>query len=434
MRGLFATGKRLLRRVAHVLARPVRGDRGRGGVLIQPYRGFGSAEEVYLMGRVFYQTQLGQHLRSTPSRRDFLDVIRRVLRRGVAGATLEARIIDQGGEPLDLAAPGQRFVTDADGYFRIRLRSPQPLATDQRWHHVELQLIEPSQWAGDEGAKIQGEVFVPPPESRRVIISDIDDTVMYTGVMNKVMMMWRLFMQGPRSRVAFPGVASLYRALHHGPAGDELNPMLYVSRAPWGIYEVLQEFFRLHHIPVGPILFLREWGITWTWPLPRKAEEHKLLLIREMLELYRDLPFVLIGDSGQHDPEVYAQVVQEYPGRVAAVYIRNVSRSTSRVQAIEDLAKRLLQSGSPLMLASDSFSMAEHAVEHGLIAPQALQEVLGEQGTGPDAVPRGPTREIVGQTAAQTRQAIEQGALEGALEEGDAGDSPPNIVVESKRP
>ena len=39
--------------------------------------------------------------------------------------------------------------------------------------------------------------------------------------------------------------------------------MLYVSRAPWGIYEILEEFFRRHDIPVGPILFLREWGLSW---------------------------------------------------------------------------------------------------------------------------------------------------------------------------
>ena len=118
----------------------------------------------------------------------------------------------------------------------------------------------------------------------------------------------------------------MYRALHAGASGDQQNPMLYVSRAPWGIYEVLEEFFDRHGIPVGPILFLREWGVSWTSPLPRKAEDHKRELIHNMLALYSELPFVLIGDSGQHDPEIYRQIVEEHPGRVLAVYIRNVSR------------------------------------------------------------------------------------------------------------
>jgi phosphatidate phosphatase APP1 len=73
-------------------------------------------------------------------------------------------------------------------------------------------------------------------------------------------MLWRLFVEDAQSRVAFPGVAALYRALHAGVSGQEANPILYVSRAPWGLYDILDEFFDLHGIPVGPVLFLREWG------------------------------------------------------------------------------------------------------------------------------------------------------------------------------
>lgn len=403
------------------------------------------------MGRVFRQPRFGGSLRTTASRRDVLDVLRRVLRRGIRGAVLEARFAEarcaktaqQASAESELCDPAlqrrpqcagatARVQTDCDGYFHVRLRCGSPLATDQQWHRIDLQLVEPAELAADEGATAQGQVFVPPPRARRVIISDIDDTVMYTGVLNKAAMMWRLFMQGPKSRLAFPGVAALYRALHAGPAGDELNPMLYVSRAPWGIYEVLQEFFRLHRIPVGPILFLREWGITLRRPLPRRAEDHKLILIRDMLKLYHDLPFVLIGDSGQHDPEIYARIVQEHPGRVAAVYVRNVTRSPERVEAIEELAKQVLDSGSTLMLAGDSYSMAEHAADHGLIAPEELPEVLREQEADAARSPSRWTREIKRATAQQTRQAVEQGALRGTLEEETGVDAPPNVTVEAK--
>jgi phosphatidate phosphatase APP1 len=132
--------------------------------------------------------------------------------------------------------------------------------------------------------------------------------------------------QGVRSRVAFPGVAALNKAPHRGVSGGEVNPMLYVSRGPWSLYEVLDEFFHLHGIPVGPILFLREWGLTHSRPRPRRAHDHKLALIRRMLARYRDRPFILIGNSGQRDTEIYTQVVREHPGRVLAIYIRNVSR------------------------------------------------------------------------------------------------------------
>lgn len=378
-RGASLPGKLMLRRLLHLLARPVRRDRGRGGVLIQPYRGYGSAEEIYLMGRVFRQPRdrIQMGTRSSSPSRDVLDVVRRFMRRGVRDAVLMARIGESGATDATTA----EIQTDHDGYFHVRLRLNRRLATDQRWHSVDLELVEPAELAGDQGAKARGHVFVPPPTAQRVIISDIDDTVICSGGVNQAKLVWRFFMQGLQSRVVFPGVASLYRALHHGPSGDQLNPMLYVSRSPWSIYEILEDVFRFHHIPVGPILFLREWGISLTRPLPRRAEDHKLIVIRDMLELYHDFPFVLIGDSGQHDPEIYAQVVREHPGRVAAVYIRNVRPSESRVRALEELAKQVIDNGSTLMVSADSFSMAQHAAAHGLIDSLALQTVLQERNT-----------------------------------------------------
>jgi phosphatidate phosphatase APP1 len=445
-------------RLAHVLARPVRKDRGSGGFLIQPYRGFGSPDEIFLMGRVYRQPRVGQQMRTTSARRDFLDVIRRVLRRGVAGAMIRAEV----AHPKQLAKQNEakngacqntdclheqneaktnvnqtHVQADNDGYFRVLLHPHPPLTNEQQWHSITLELLEPQETQSLENAhenrSVQGHVYIPPDNAKRVIISDIDDTVMYTGVVNKVKMMWRLFMQGPHSRVAFPGVASLYRGLHLGPSGDEYNPMLYVSRAPWGIYEILQEFFRIHRIPNGPILFLREWGITWRSPLPRRAEDHKFVLIRQMIELYHDYPFVLIGDSGQHDPEIYAQIVKEYPGRVEAVYIRNVTHSKRRNRAIEALAKRVIDSGSSLVLASDSFSMAKHAADHGLINAASMREVLQEHQAEPESTPPAKTIRLGENSESETKDAIDQGELEEALEENVGRESPANVIVESRK-
>ena len=241
--------------------------------------------------------------------RAIANLARRLLRRGVGDAPLA----------VSLAAREQLVGTDRDGYFRVHLRPAEPVPPDRLWHTMKLELLAPPFSQMDE-------LFIPPPTARLVVISDIDDTVMHTGVGNKVSMLWRLFLQRAENRVAFPGVAALLQALHRGADGTEHNPMLYVSRAPWSIYEVLESFFRQHDIPVGPVLFLREWGMTLQRPLPRRGKGHKLELIRNMLDLYRDLPFILIGDSGQRDPEIYARIVREHPGRVLAIYIRNVSR------------------------------------------------------------------------------------------------------------
>jgi phosphatidate phosphatase APP1 len=419
----------ILRRVLHVLAGPARGDRGRGGIVIYPYRGYGSRDEVFVMGRVFRQPARPSDAAAGSVGRDAVDLGRRILRRGAGGVVLAAQF---GGAR-------HRVTTDRDGYFRVHLkgiRLPPPDSDGHHsghhsdWHHMDLELVDPE--PAPDPVVAHAEVFVPPSSARFIVISDIDDTVMYTGVANKIRMMVNLFGRDARSRVAFPGVAAFYRALHAGGAGSERNPMLYVSRGPWSIYEVLDAFFRLHDIPVGPILFLREWGLTIQRPLPRRAKEHKGKLIREMLSLYDDLPFVLIGDSGQHDPELYRDIVREHPGRVLAVYIRNIKAKPARRREIEALAEDVVVAGSALLLAADTLAMAEHAASHGLIAPHALAAVADERRREEDDATVHETAEVSAADREETQQAVEHGAVADALAHGGSRAEPPNVLVEAE--
>ena len=359
---------RVTKGTLRLFSRPVRRAQGRGGIVLEPYRGYGSCEAVFLIGRVFRQSGAPGETDRDSLRDLWRDMRRRIGRRAVAGAAVTARF--EGTE--------QRVATDRDGYFRIHLHPRRAPAGPCPWHAVDLVLDAPTP------VEARAEIYIPSDRARFAVVSDIDDTVMHTGVANKLVMLWRLFVEDAESRVAFPGVAALYRALHAGGTGAEGNPMLYVSRAPWGLYEVLSAFFARHAIPVGPILFLREWGLSWTHPLPRRAEDHKRALIGHMLDLYRDLPFVLIGDSGQHDPEVYAEIVAAHPGRIAAIYIRNVAADADRIAAIEAIAAAVTGAGSSFVLAADSVAMAEHAAKLGLIAPEAVAAVAGDRAATPE--------------------------------------------------
>lgn len=399
-----------LRRGLHHAARPALEDATAEGLAIEPYRGYGSRRALYLMGRVYRQP--GARGRPAAGTGELRASLRRLLRRGARDQTVVARFGDA----------EQRLLTDRDGYFHVHLELPEPPPPDRSWHKLTLHLRLPS---GSE-ATAEGEVFVPPAGARFVVISDIDDTVMYTGVANKLRMLWRLFAQDAADRVAFPGVASLYRALH----GHEQNPLLYVSRGPWSIYSMLEAFFQAHGIPVGPVLFLRDWGLSPRHPLPRRSQGHKLELIRDMLDLYADLPFVLIGDSGQHDPETYARVVREHPGRVEAVYIRDVSKDPDRVAGIEDLARDVLEAGSSLLLAADSVTMAEHAAKLGLVPADTPRRVMDERRAGTGHEGRGPLRVVRRQGRRDSAAEVARGALDQTLKEPQ--DEPPNTLVEDR--
>ena len=137
-----------------------------------------------------------------------------------------------------------------------------------------------------------------------------------------------------RTRLPFPGVAGFYRALRDGATGDENNPIFYVSSSPWNLYDVISEFMDLQEIPRGPIL-LRDWDYQ-----PRIALvairhfDHKGVAIRNIMQMYPELPFILIGDTSQHDPEIYRQFVEEFPGRIPAIYIRDVTQNAERSAAV----------------------------------------------------------------------------------------------------
>jgi phosphatidate phosphatase APP1 len=96
---------------------------------------------------------------------------------------------------------------------------------------------------------------------------------------------------------------------------------------------------------------------------------------------------VLIGDSGEQDPEIYADVVRAHPKRVLAVYIRSVRQDAARLSAIDALIEQVRQSGAQLVLAPDSTFAAAHAAGEGWIAAPQMHAVLDDQASDQAAQP-----------------------------------------------
>ena len=97
----------------------------------------------------------------------------------------------------------------------------------------------------------------------------------------------------------------------------------------------------------------------------RAGREQKHGRIREILDLHPGLPFVLIGDSGEKDPQIYADIVRAHPGRILAVYIREVrlDPGDGRVEKVSDAWAHDV----PFVLAADSDAVRRHATELGLL-------------------------------------------------------------------
>jgi phosphatidate phosphatase APP1 len=85
---------------------------------------------------------------------------------------------------------------------------------------------------------------------------------------------------------------------------------------------------------------------------------------------------VLIGDSGQRDPEIYLDVARDHPRRVAAVYIRDLTPGGPRSRAVEALRPVLAELGAELVVADATEAMAVHAAGRGWIPRSVLPEVV----------------------------------------------------------
>jgi phosphatidate phosphatase APP1 len=330
---------------------------GRDPLQILPYRGFGTQEVLYLKGRVLEDKGI-----KTASERDSLwdnlvNMYKRFNSKEVPYAQVSAAF-----QHIE-----QRVIADEEGFFDVWIRPPESLPPDRLWHKVKLKLLEPRR-AGTGAVEVEGDVLVPPPSAEFGVISDVDDTVVYTNATHWFKMARTVFLNNSRTRLPYKGAAAFYRALIHGSRANALNPLFFISSSPWNIYDLLSDFFRLQDIPLGPLL-LRDWGITEDEFLPIRHDSHKIKSIHGILDLYSDLPFILVGDSGQEDPEIYREVVAQYPGRILAVYIRNVNGSLDRADEILALAAEVSKLGSTMVLAENTYQFAQHAVNHGWISP-----------------------------------------------------------------
>lgn len=336
-------------------------DPGLDPLVVFPYLGFGTAERVWVRARVLEDEG---ETRSSPEH-TALHNLRNAWRRFETDEVPGARLA------VEVAGTRHELVADEEGFAEAWLELDEPLPAGREGElPLAWELLEPIP-PGQERRRFEGLAVVPPEGARFGVISDVDDTVLRTGATRLSSMLRKVLFGNARTRLPFEGVAGFYRALARGG-----NPIFYVSSSPWNLYDLLIEFFELNDIPCGPLM-LRDWGVSEEGILPTGHRRHKLAQIERVLAAYPELPFVLLGDSGQEDPEIYARVVHDFPEQVLAVYIRDVTEDVTRRKSIAALAREVAAAGSALVLTDDTVAAAEDAAARGLIAPEDVAGVAG---------------------------------------------------------
>lgn len=343
-------------------------------IQIIPFHGYGTVDTFYIRGRVLEDEGIPAIEENASVWDNLSAMYLRFESDEIPNATVQIRFQDVVVETK----------TDAEGYFEAELKLPSPLSAqtttaspsralaESVWHEVTLNLIDgvPQTLLPEPTT---GKILVPPARSQFGIISDLDDTVIQTQAASLLQMARITLLNNAHTRLPFPGVAAFYRALQDGTDDASYNPIFYVSSSPWNLYDLLTDFMEVQEIPVGP-LSLRDLGL-WNRAAGAQAHHsHKLAQVRRILSTYPHLSFILIGDSGQEDPEIYREVVHQFPGRVKAIYIRDVSLDERDVE-VDTIIKDIGANDVEMVRIADSFTAAEHAVDCGFISSSSLAEI-----------------------------------------------------------
>ncbi len=327
--------------------------RGEAPLRVVSFGGFGTREAVSISGRVLREWPR-QVVSPTHGRcRNLLANLRLLDSNEVPGVVVRITYCDRSTE----------VTTDEEGYFHARVGCASSEATIVSWQKVAIELVP-------GGGLSHGEVLVPSPTADFGIISDLDDTVVITEVRKPLRAVSNILLGNAYTRPVFAGTAVLYEALTAG-SGDSARPIFYLSNSPWNLFETLNELLAVRGFPRGPIL-LRDYGFDATTFL--KDDRHKSEQIRRILTTYPGLRFLLIGDSGEQDPQTYRQAIRDFPGRILGVVIRDVTRGLATVE-VEKVAERSTSRVVEMAHVPDAASAATFAVSRGWITSTAGAEV-----------------------------------------------------------
>lgn len=317
-----------------------RGDRPR----ILSFTGYGSPRWV----RVFSRVML-----SKPEWSD-ADYLTHILRDGVRGwQNFVSPPIAYANVVIEVNGERHQVRADRNGVVDARIET----ALEPGWATVILHV------AGAESRS--QDVLVVGDDATNAIMCDVDDTVWVTALPRPLTAAWNSFLIDEHARRPVAGMSVMLNRLAEKNAG---TPVFYVSTGPWNVAQTLTRFMTRNLFPLGPML-LTSWGPTedrWF----RSGMEHKVDALARLAEDFPQLSWTLVGDDGQHDPEIYTHFAQHHPGRVEAIAIRQLSATEALLAGGRAEETQQATPGVPWAYGPDGAALSFQLENSGILPPR----------------------------------------------------------------
>ncbi|WNJ21458.1 phosphatase domain-containing protein [Pontibacter sp. G13] len=316
-------------------------------LIIQVYIAYASGNRVYLHGRVIVRSLIRVN-QADSAWTNFRNSIKRFRRHEIPYASIKFAYRDF---QLNIEA-------DSEGYFDLDTNLPIPIESSHPGFSLEL--VHP-----DAKHEVRTDALFQciSPSGDFMIVSDLDDTVIKTDVHHTTRMIAHTFFQNAYSREIFPGTSGWYHALQAGPEGTSKNPFFYLSTSPVHLLDLLQDVLDIQQLPKGPLL-LQDIKTDESTFVVRGSIRHKLPHLQRLMQFFKDLPIVLIGDSGQKDLLIYGTLAKEYPDRIKTIFIRDLKLASKAEQVDRQIAE-LRELGFDIVLFPDSLSGLNDSISRG---------------------------------------------------------------------
>ncbi|MFT6336517.1 MAG: phosphatidate phosphatase APP1 [Halioglobus sp.] len=220
-------------------------------------------------------------------------------------------------------------VTDDEGYFEI--------FDNIEGKNMEVGLVEISAEYKSRSNKIVAPIVDLSSDVPVGIISDIDDTIMVTGVKSffKIKVILNTLFLNPFRRKPIEAAADAFHLLSNHVNGK--GPVIYLSNSPWNLFIYLQTFLEYNGFPEGTLI-LRDMG----WQLLKSrpiAQRNKFIEVEKILIAFSDTNFLLIGDTGELDFDIYQQLEEKYPERIEQI-ILNKAGNRKKEKMLHEYVKK----------------------------------------------------------------------------------------------
>lgn len=304
---------------------------------LHPYVGYGSPTRITVLGRVTESIGDRLHQQSEGSLTHAWQVLRSYIARPLAN------------QKIEIAIGNQRITatTDASGVFTSKSELNETEYAPG-WQVATARVLDT---AACTSTLLP--FYVADPAVDTAIISDIDDTIIVSNATARLRLLYGIFFKSAIKRPVWSDAKTLLKTLSRPTDSHTARPVFYVSSSHWNLYEPLRNTLRYNKLPPGPLLLKRTSSLRSIITTTGR-HHHKQEAIEAIFATYPHWQFILLGDSGQQDQEIYSQLATDYPAQVAAIYIRDIAKKPAT-------ASHSQVGETPLVIAPEAATFIEHA-------------------------------------------------------------------------